>query len=388
MFSSNTETNITATYQDSDGTIDLVAAAGGSAADDISTGDAAVTIGTSSGDITLDSPADIILDADGADVLFKDGGTQFGRIGKGGASDLIINASIADKDIIFSGTDGSTAIDALVLDMSANGQLLGIANTTTNPTYSFAGDTNTGVTRPTGDTLTIVTGGTERHRTGSTGKASWSANGIGDVTTVPRDFAFYTEGATNGLEVRSNDERLVFMGAGGSSGAAVDSGYLAIANGGTTKIALNANGTSDIGGGPVNMSLQPAFDAGRNAGYVTDDQNFIQDYARTNIGSHYNTSNGRFTAPVDGQYLVMFRIFTHDSGGVVQAEVTLKKNSGSALIARAHKVGAYHTPVQMTKVLTLAANDYIYTYVGDSGTSSGWQGSAHEYNYFCAFLIG
>lgn len=238
------------------------------------------------------------------------------------------------------------------------------------------------------DAMKFVTAAAERTRIQATGKTAWSANGIGDVTSVPRDFAFYTEGATNGVEVRSNDERLVFLGAGGSSGTAVDSGYLAIANGGTTKIALNANGTSDIGGGPVNMSLQPAFDAGRNAGYVTDDQNFIQDYVRTNIGSHYNSSNGRFTAPVAGQYLVMFRIFTHDSGGVAQAQVTLKKNGGDHMIFRAHKVGGYHTPVQGTKVITLAANDYINTYVGDSGTSSGWMGSAAEYNYFGAFLIG
>ena len=136
------------------------------------------------------------------------------------------------------------------------------------------------------------------------------------------------------------------------------------------------------------MAAQPRFDAGRNAGYVTDDQDFIQDQVRTNIGSHYDNSNGRFTAPVAGDYLFSFRIFTHDSGSVVQAEVTLKKNGSDAFIARAHKVGGYHTPVQLTKVLTLAANDYVNTYVGDSGTSSGWMGSAGEYNYFSGFLIG
>ena len=41
------------------------------------------------------------------------------------------------------------------------------------------------------------------------GKASFSANGIGSVTSVPRDFAFYTEGSTNGMEIRSNDEQTV-----------------------------------------------------------------------------------------------------------------------------------------------------------------------------------
>ena len=105
---------------------DIILKNAGSTNGNIVLGDATnptVTI-TSSFDFTLDIGGDIILDADGADVLFKDGGTQYGRIGKGGGSDLIINASIADKDIFFSGTDGSTSINALVLDMSDAGQAI------------------------------------------------------------------------------------------------------------------------------------------------------------------------------------------------------------------------------------------------------------------------
>ena len=78
-------------------------------------------IDLSSGDLTIDVAGDIILDADGGDILLKDGGTQFGKIGKGGGSDLTIDASIADKDIFFTGTDGSSAITALTLDMSNAG---------------------------------------------------------------------------------------------------------------------------------------------------------------------------------------------------------------------------------------------------------------------------
>ena len=75
-------------------------------------------------DFTIDVGGDIILDADGADIIFKDGGTQFGKISKGGGSDLVIDASIADKDIFFTGTDGSTLISALTLDMSEGGAAL------------------------------------------------------------------------------------------------------------------------------------------------------------------------------------------------------------------------------------------------------------------------
>ena len=129
----------------------------GVAADDISTGDAAVTIGTSTGDITIDSPADIVLDADGAnvtvkdggtttldivsngatdvtldapgdihldadggDIKFYDGGTQFGEV-TNSSTDLVIKSTTSDKDVIIKGNDGGSAITALTLDMSAAG---------------------------------------------------------------------------------------------------------------------------------------------------------------------------------------------------------------------------------------------------------------------------
>ena len=80
----------------------------------------------STGDFTLDSSGDIILDADGTDVILKDGGTSFGSF-KRASSDFIIKAETADKDILFKGTDDSTTITALQLDMSAGGnaQFLG-----------------------------------------------------------------------------------------------------------------------------------------------------------------------------------------------------------------------------------------------------------------------
>ena len=133
---------------------------------------------------------------------------------------------------------------------------------------------------------------------------------------------------------------------------------------------------------------QPMFDAGRNAGYQTDDAYFVQDYARVNVGSHFDTSTGKFTAPIAGTYFFTFSIMTHDSGSVVQAVVQLRKNGSAAMNFLQHKTGAYHTRVTGNMILTLAANDYIQTYVGDSGTSRGWQGSAHEYNVFGGFLIG
>ena len=77
-------------------------------------------IDLSSGDLTIDVAGNINIDADGGSILLKDGGTQFGLIAKSGDG-LGLFASVADKDIVFKGTDGSTAITALTLDMSEDG---------------------------------------------------------------------------------------------------------------------------------------------------------------------------------------------------------------------------------------------------------------------------
>ena len=91
-----------------------------SAADDISTGDAAVTIGTSSGNITLDSPASIKLNADGGQIAFEDGSTEIG-VFENSSSDFQIESKVQDKDIKFVGNDNGSAVTALTLDMSEAG---------------------------------------------------------------------------------------------------------------------------------------------------------------------------------------------------------------------------------------------------------------------------
>jgi hypothetical protein len=74
------------------------------------------------GDLTLDVAGDIILDAAGTQVILKKAGTQFGEFLTSSTPDnLYIKSSIQDKDIIFGGNDGGSAITALTLDVSDAG---------------------------------------------------------------------------------------------------------------------------------------------------------------------------------------------------------------------------------------------------------------------------
>ena len=134
------------------------------------------------GDFTLDVGGDILLDADGENIKFLDGGTERGQIDLGSAN-FTLRASTSDADMIFRVNDGGTEIVALTIDASAYGQLLAIANTPTNPTFSFGNDTNTGLTRPTSDTLQLVTGGSERIRIDSSGHTTPGADNAQDLGT-------------------------------------------------------------------------------------------------------------------------------------------------------------------------------------------------------------
>ena len=77
-------------------------------------------IDLSSGDLTLDVAGDIILDAAGEQVRFHDGSALIGMVNMD-SDNLTIKSEVSDKDMIFQGNDGGSAITALTLDMSSAG---------------------------------------------------------------------------------------------------------------------------------------------------------------------------------------------------------------------------------------------------------------------------
>ena len=74
----------------------------------------------SGGDLELDVTGDIVLDANGADIYFKDDGTEYVRF-QNDSGNVNIRQDTSDKDILFLGNDGGSSIVALTLDMSDAG---------------------------------------------------------------------------------------------------------------------------------------------------------------------------------------------------------------------------------------------------------------------------
>tara|TARA_R100000654_G_scaffold8197_1_gene19434 strand:- start:318 stop:932 length:615 start_codon:yes stop_codon:yes gene_type:complete len=78
------------------------------------------TMTLSSGSMTIDVADNIVLDTDGGNIALKDNGTQWGNFANN-SGNFDIDSVVQDKDIKFSGYDGSSYITALTLDMSEAG---------------------------------------------------------------------------------------------------------------------------------------------------------------------------------------------------------------------------------------------------------------------------
>ena len=94
------------TYNPSTGnlTTTKVTANGGVIVDNITIDGTEIDL--SSGDLTVDVAGDIILDADGGDFKFQDGGTEILRI-TNSSSDVIVRPVVDAKDLIFQQRDGT-----------------------------------------------------------------------------------------------------------------------------------------------------------------------------------------------------------------------------------------------------------------------------------------
>jgi hypothetical protein len=136
-------------------------------------------------------------------------------------------------------------------------------------------------------------------------------------------------------------------------------------------------------GGQVTIPGQPAFSAYRNAGDVGANTVFICNVVQVNIGSYYNSSNGRFTAPVAGTYLFAFHCMATGSPTTF-TNIAIRKNG--TFISFGHgDTGAYnHTNAQV--ITTMAANDYVDAFV--VGGYTAIYGGDGAYNNFNGHLIG
>jgi len=163
-------------------------------------------------------------------------------------------------------------------------------------------------------------------------------------------------------------------------------GFMNGTGSGTTQMNID-------GSGRVTIPNQPSFLAYRaGSNYTTTTANWekvILDGTRWNTGSHYSTSNHRFTAPVSGVY--------HFDGGVNRYyipagnlfRVGLYVNGSAYIYGQVdYSDGTSDLKYIVSSTLKLDANDYVelWSYTNYSG-SNGFSGGA-VWNTFSGFLVG
>ena len=136
--------------------------------------------------------------------------------------------------------------------------------------------------------------------------------------------------------------------------------------------------------GYLQKPLQPSFhigspyNSGQSSGQVwKSHSNAIY----SNVGSHYNNSTGRFTAPVDGQYFFFHWGMSNTTGQT--NDVYSRKNGSRDQIGTSYNHAATnsHNQFGCSYVRYLSAGDYVDVYVSNGnvyattdGRHGGWGG--------------
>ncbi len=317
-----------------------------------------------------------------------------------------------------SGTAGNAITFTQAMTLDANGRL-GVARTSPGAQLDVLGAASTSAMRIVGNSGASIyvdlsgggdnyydatnnifrnASGTERARIDSSGTLSLGVTPQTWTSLTPLQiknaaFCGFTSGTTYISYVGSN----WYYNSGDKY---IGNGYATVytQNNGTHNWFTSASGTAgnaitfnqamllDAGGRRTNP-LQPGFLAyGLGVGSFNSGTGAAAclkgGTLRYNVGSGYDTTTGRFTAPVAGTYVFMAAILVESGTGRMEAALFIN-GSGTSLIALNGSGTTYDGPM-LSATVNLAQNDYV-TIGRVSGTAYS---SPHPNTYFSAYLLG
>ena len=205
-----------------------------------------------------------------------------------------------------------------------------------------------------------------------------------------------TSSTDNGLSiVTANNSVGRFYFADATSGTGAYAGYI-IYDHSADAMQFGTNSGTNLkihSGGSVTMPKQPVFMAkflGFQSGASATNPASNYQSPAINVGSHFNSSTGVFTAPIAGTYIFFGSLLSGNNSVVVR--IYFEKN-GSVVLnnqreARTTEGHSSYAKQMCHAIFTLAANDTVELVIYQDQTNTFYATNAHGYNSFSGYLIG
>jgi hypothetical protein len=267
------------------------------------------------------------------------------------------------------------------------------SQTLTTPTISgnlsLDSTGTTGVRVPSANTMTFHTAGTEDMRITSAGDV-----GIGNTSPVSK---FHVSSTTNRAYATIESTATTAGPEAGVRYKTANREYLNFCDYDSQAlrwydVTSAAERMRIDSAGRVTTPVQPAFSAYSTQNFNGTSQTPIQfSVTDFNIGSNYNTSTYRFTAPIAGRYLFTTGISFYLNGNSRQNVIALRKNGGGYISADCFIAGVQgnntHVTGNINAVMELAASDYVDVSWEFSTASVNFY-SDNKRCYFTGYLLG
>jgi hypothetical protein len=227
----------------------------------------------------------------------------------------------------------------------------------TNPFLDPAGSASSNVYSPAANTIGIVTSGIDRVRVdpnGNMGVGTTTLTNKFNVAGAIQSSAILTavEANTVAMSQESGYSRLAAFGPNSSTGGTL---YL---------YSISTNGAVQNGAiidslGRMTTPSQPSFMAYRTNGAVSGTGVYICNTTTFNDGSHFNTTTGKFTAPVAGRYQCNFFVLCQNPNNI---DVNIYVNNAmyAGMDFRCNNSAVNHNfTLSVSGILKLSANDTV-----------------------------
>jgi hypothetical protein len=266
----------------------------------------------------------------------------------------------------------------------ANGVTINFADgSASTPSITNDGDTNTGIFFPAADTIAFSEGGVESMRIDSSGRVGIGETSPGNTLSIKAAAATVRVQSSTGTnaawQLFGNTAGNFYIGRDNSAGTDFGAAYGSyLYSEGAYPLVSWVNGAERMridSSGRVTMPYQPAFSVKNPGSSVSGVQVFTGVYVNT--GSHYNTSNGRFTAPVAGRYYFYFQALANPGNSDVRYLI-----NGGAQSVYAESNETTYKSISFGIIFSLSANDYVQV---DFFNGSNY---GLDYSNFCGYLLG